>query len=60
MITPTNRHASPQAWRRLKKTMTDGELRDIALDLAAVTEQPISDLLEYGLIRVDWNKAKQI
>lgn len=32
----TERHASPQAWRRLRRQLTDSELRDIAKDIAAV------------------------
>lgn len=37
MVTPDPhpRQASPQAWRRLRRSLTDSELRDVARDLAA-------------------------
>ncbi len=61
-IEPTERHASPQAWRRLRNTMTDGELRDIARDLADIGKQTslARHLIGYGLIHADWEKARQI
>ncbi len=34
MTYPTHRTASPQAWRRLRSAMTDGELMDVAEDIA--------------------------
>ncbi len=56
---PTDRHASPQAWRRLRKTMTDSELRDIAIDIANVLKEPVAHPIAFALIHADWDKASQ-
>ncbi len=55
---PTDRHASPQAWRRLRKTMTDDELLDIAIDIANVLKEPAAPIA-FALIHADWDKASQ-
>ena len=56
---PTDRHASPQAWRRLRKTMTDRELQDIAIDIANVLKEPVAHPIAFALIHADWDKADQ-
>ncbi len=59
ILHPTDRHASPQAWRRLRKTMTEGELQDIAIDIANVLKEPVAHRIAYALIHANWDKADQ-
>lgn len=52
------RNMSPQAWRRLRSQMTEGELRDLAKDLAAVTGGD-AEALARALIEYDWESLRQ-
>jgi len=61
---PTTRQASPQAWRRLRKTMTDGELRDIAFEIAAIVEaeensNDLTQSISYALLAFPWGDQSQ-
>lgn len=57
---------SPQAWRRLRQRMSEGELRDLARDLSALLERSggLSDEqkeeLAFGLIAFNWEAQKQL
>lgn len=57
---PAHRQASSQAWRRLRRTMTDGELRDIAIDIANILKEPVAAHgIAFALIHANWDKASQ-
>ena len=47
------RHASPQAWLRLRAAIGPGEARDIAEDIAAIAGGDV-DLIEQALTETDW------
>lgn len=57
-----SRRASPQAWRRLRNSLSVSELQDIAEDIASMVEDsPSADFaIEAALIDVDWEARKQI
>lgn len=52
------RNMSPQAWRRLRATMTEGELRDLAKDLAAEVGGD-ADAIASALTSTDWESRRQ-
>ena len=60
---PHTRHMSVQAWRRLRRSMTDGELRDLARDLVAFREtdeeSSLNGSLAWALTTHPWEKARQ-
>lgn len=67
---PTTRAASRQAWRRLRKTMSEGELRDIAEDIAKIVKADVDgarDLdgaaligtIEFALSSFNWDERTQ-
>lgn len=57
---------SAQAWRRLRKQMTDSELEDLAKDLSALLEASggLTDeqqqQLAFGLTGFNWEAQKQL
>lgn len=55
----TGRFASPQAWRRLRQSMTDAELRDIARDISAETTAEYTDVY-YALAVIPWDRRTQL
>lgn len=63
---PKTRHMSPQAWRRLRKQMTDSELCDLAKDLSALLEasggltEEQQEQLAFGLTGFNWEAQKQL
>lgn len=63
---PKTRHMSAQAWRRLRKQMTDSELEDLAKDLSALLEASggLTDeqqqQLAFGLTGFNWEAQKQL
>jgi len=62
------RNASPQAWRRLRKHLTDEEMRDIARDIAAeiasghdnITPGTVVTDIDWALRFVNWDSRKQV
>lgn len=58
---PTTRHMSIQAWRRLNRTMSSGELKDLAADLAAVVGLTDTQQREivFALTGFNWETRKQ-
>lgn len=59
---PTTRHMSIQAWRRLNKTLTNGELKDLAADIAAfvgLSEEQKEEIV-FALTGFNWEPRKQI
>ena len=58
---PTVRHMSPQAWRRLARSMSRSELIDLSADLAAflgLSEAQRSEL-EFALTGFNWETRRQ-
>lgn len=56
----TKRYASPQAWKRLRETMTEGELADIARDVASyIGDATQTADIERALVVVDWHARRQ-
>lgn len=54
------RVASPQAWRRLRSSLSIGERNDIARDIAAHIEDPsLSGAIADALSSVVWDARKQ-
>lgn len=56
------RNASPQAWRRLRAQMTEGELTDIAADIAAYVnsgDPALAGEIADALISEDWERFRQ-
>ena len=59
------RVASPQAWRRLRSLFTEGELLDVATDLACELTDSRDEAegyarrLAYALADEDWDARKQ-
>lgn len=54
----SKRHASPQAWRRLRAALGPSEAADIARDIAAATGADPAEV-EYALVDFDWESRKQ-
>jgi hypothetical protein len=66
------RHASPQAWRRLRKAVTAGELADIAKDITNLIVSDfkvpgaledlaeVEDSIRYALTTLHWERKKQL
>lgn len=59
---PTGRHMSIQAWRRLNRTMSAGELKDLAADLAAVVglTDAQRDEIAFALTGFNWETRTQL
>ena len=55
----SGRHASAQAWRRLRKAIGPGEVRGIAKDLASVAGGDVAEL-EYALSALPWDQRNQL
>lgn len=65
-----HRIASPQAWCRLRKALTDNELRDIAEDIrnvldderslgTGVADNIVADSIYHALAAKNWESLKQ-
>lgn len=52
------RHASPQAWRRVRGALGPGEASDIAQDIAAVAGGNPEAIMD-ALLNVDWDSRRQ-
>lgn len=54
------RHASPQAWRRLRKSTSIGERNDIARDIATILgDQSLRGDIAHALSGIPWDQYKQ-
>lgn len=56
------RHASPQAWRRVRGAIGGGEARDLAADIAAVIDRDdymsLAEAIEFALTGEPWDRHK--
>jgi hypothetical protein len=56
--TEQRRHASPQAWRRVRYAIGPGEVRDLAADIAMVAGGD-PEKIAYALADLDWSRMRQ-
>lgn len=57
-MTDLIRKASPQAWRRLREAIGQGEVDDLAYDIAQIAHCD-PDLIAKALEEIDWSARKQ-